>query len=893
MTTTRRLSAIKTPKKGTKVITKEVFYAFLGFLGALVVKSSGTRSRSMKKILLLFMLALSIWAGSAVVAWSQSPSAEDEAFLELVEHKAFDFFWMEANPANGLIPDGTHQGSGCSIASVGWGLSAICVAESRHWITHQQAYDRVLTTLNSFVSPEGKPDSALVEGRFGLFFHFVNMSNGRWMEHWDCVSTADTAMLMAGVITCMEYFKGTEIERVADRIFRDCQWDQFMQDNNHQPQEHIAMGYVPPDQPSTWTREKGFFGRYAGYQDNSFMIYIMALASPTHPVPAAAWYACQNTYQWEDYQGEKILATSPPGLAFHYYPHTWLDLRYQKDQVADYFENTRKAVRAQQAYCEQTAGYPDGLWGLSSSQSDKGYEAFGAPLAGTLDRGILTPHAIAGGMVFNPEKSLEALKKIYDTRKTQTWGVYGFTDAFSVRSSWSSPTVLGLDEGPIVLMIENYRTNLIWKTFSSNRYIRGALRKIGFVGVIEDFKKDPGASGYSRYSLKSGRASLRIDRAGSMEGQGCLRVQPEKSGPVMLVFQPKLHDFSPYHSLAVWSRNVKAMQVILRDRQGGEATLEPDAVVQSGAWQRNYFPLAGLVKIHREDIAEVSLRVNPDAGPQDNGFRLDDLCLTYEQATQVPMPPTGLRVSTPKDNALVKVVFQQAAGVIRYDIRYSGNPVRSEKDFENLAVLDPQFAAPRQPEKEIYLVMPSKGRYYIAVQGMDPQGMRSKVVSAGPVTVAGTEARETLADFQTQGLVTDRHTWRGSGEGIRLEISPKSAAPGLRALAVRYQKAGAWDFVELNFTASLDVSPYRFLKIRVYGKERLIAKLYNSETRQADIAEIESPRENQWNELRFDMSAMRSLEIDKKHVQKILIFMAPGQVTTGEFYIDKVWLSGE
>jgi hypothetical protein len=767
------------------------------------------------------------------------------------------------------------------------------VADSRKWITHQEAYQRVLATLRSFESQENRPDSALVEGKFGMFFHFVDQHTGRWKDRMDCVSTADTAMLMAGVITCGEYFKGTEIEALADRIFRACQWDTFMLNNENRPQDFIAMGYVPPGQPSSWTREQGFFGRYQGYADNSFMIYLLALASPAHSIPVDTWYQSQCTYRQEEYHGMQIVAAHPPGLAFQYYPHAWLDLRFQKDQVMDYFQNTVKAVQAQQEYCSQEGGYPDGLWGLSSSQSDKGYEAFGAPLSGSLDRGILTPHAIAGGMVFTPEKALAALKRIYATRRSQTWGAYGFTDAFSVRNEWSSPYVLGLDEGPIVLMIENYRTGLIWKTFSRNRHIREALRKIGFVGVIEDFEKPSLESGYSRYALSRENAGLQPDDPQCVEGKRCLRIRPKSGEPLTLELKPHLRDFSQYAYLSLWGRDIQNLQVSLQDGQGRRALLETKSEASAGSWKRYYYSLKKTKNLEISEIQKVVLSMSPAPAALTEGLRLDGIVLTDEEAA-VPPPPANLKASVPQANAVVRVVFQQPAKAYQYDIRFSRSPIRSEEDFENLPVSQESFfAAFKSKEREIFLTLPEKGGYYLAVKSLDAMGLRSKMISCGPVFVARSRADEILTDFQKDDLVSPAAEWRGSAEFIRLSMARAPDSPARRALKVQYQKNGAWDYIEINFQTPLDVSPYRFLKLRVFGRERILAKLFNTVSRQEDIAEARALQADRWNELKFDLSGMRADAVDKKHIQKILLFLAPGEIAYGTVYIDKLWLSSQ
>ena len=306
---------------------------------------------------------------------------DDDAFLDTIERQAFEYFWNEADSKTGIVYDANNKRMVGSIASVGFALSAICVADSRGWISHEDAYNRALATVRSFRRDPDNPDSFCVEGHCGLFFHFVDVQTGKWYKNIDCVSTADTADLIAGVITCMEYFKGTEVEKVGDDIVRACQWDSFLKNDDKADSKFIAMGCVPPGLKSASTNANGFFGRYYGYMDNSFLIYTLSIASPTHPIPVSSWYACQSTYKRQTYNGKTVIVPAPDGLAFHYYQQCWLDLRNKKDQLYDYFNKSLLAVLAQQEYCRASDDYKNGLWGISSSLSPRGYEAMGAPFA--------------------------------------------------------------------------------------------------------------------------------------------------------------------------------------------------------------------------------------------------------------------------------------------------------------------------------------------------------------------------------------------------------------------------------------------------------------------------------------------------------------------------------
>jgi hypothetical protein len=403
---------------------------------------------------------------------------QDSIFMDLLQRTAFDFFWKEANPSNGLIKDRSATGAPCSIASVGFGLTAISIAIDRGWITRPAGRDRVLTTLKTFwQKPQGRDAQGYI-GYRGFFYHFLDMNTAT--RTWNSeLSSIDTALLLAGILDMKQYFttadpSEAQIRALADSIYYRVEWNWM---RNFQP--GLAM---------EWTPERGFRGWWSGYNE-AMIMNILALGSPTYPAPASIWTAWTSGYSWQTHYGYSYVNFPP--LFGHQYSHCWIDFRniqdaYMRHRGIDYFENSRRATLAARAYCianpGRWSGYGENIWGITACDGPNGYRARGAPPAQD-DDGTIAPTAAGGSMPFTPKESLAALRYMYDTYRNQIWTPYGFRDAFNLTQGWWGPDVIGIDEGPIILMIENYRTQSIWKRFMQNADIQRGLRAAGFVPV--------------------------------------------------------------------------------------------------------------------------------------------------------------------------------------------------------------------------------------------------------------------------------------------------------------------------------------------------------------------------------------------------------------------------
>lgn len=472
--------------------------------------------RSLRGITLLLAVSLAACAGPVPRGAPTVPiiAGADEALLDDLEHRTFNYFWDLADPDTGLIPDRSPTPSFSSVAAVGFGLTAYAVGAERGWVTREQARDRVRHVLQFLINaPEG-PQRTGVTSYKGFFYHFLDMKTGHRFETVE-LSTIDTTLLLAGVLMCQSYFDRpdeAEIRDLAERLYRrvDWKWAQAR----------------PPAVSHGWKPESGFIiSDWKGYNE-AMILYVLALGSPTHPVEPAAWQAWTSTYEWHRYFGQDHLTFGP--LFGHQYSHVWIDFRgiqdeYMRVKGIDYFENSRRAAYSQRTYAIENPGgwrgYGEKLWGLTASDGpldvtlkiegkDRTFHTYwarGASPQELTDDGTLVPTAAAASLPFAPEIVLPAVREMRQRYGEHLYGRYGFLDAFNptfdvdvkprhgkvVRGlGWFDTDYLGIDQGPIVAMIENHRSGLVWKTMRKNPHVRRGLERAGFTGGWLDARSD-------------------------------------------------------------------------------------------------------------------------------------------------------------------------------------------------------------------------------------------------------------------------------------------------------------------------------------------------------------------------------------------------------------------
>ena len=432
--------------------------------------------------------------------------------LEL-QRLAFRYFLDHTNAANGLVRDNSGEDSPCSIAATGLGLSCSPVAVSNGWLKRADAAERVLTALRFFErSPQGpEPD---VTGYKGFYYHFLEMKDGRRAGKCE-LSTVDSAFLLAGMLMAGAFFDGDapaerEIRDAADALFRraDWQWALYAvpcNENGWPTQTVEDVTIIHGGAP-----ESGFISyRYQGY-DETLMMHVLGFGSSTFPLPPECYAAWQKTFDWRKQYDIEYLHAGP--LFIHQLSHCWLDLReivdaFMTARGINYVENSRRAVRVQQRYAQENPqkfrGYGPLCWGVSASDGPGPatktienvnrdfwmYKARGVPDGP--DDGTLSPGAIAASLPFAPElviDTLRALLRAYPSLKSE----YGLCASLNPTfGDWISPLNYGLDQGPIVMMIENLRTGLPWNLMRRCPYIWRGLRQAGFTGGWLESESEP------------------------------------------------------------------------------------------------------------------------------------------------------------------------------------------------------------------------------------------------------------------------------------------------------------------------------------------------------------------------------------------------------------------
>lgn len=427
-----------------------------------------------------------------------------------IEKRTFQFFWDTTNAQNGLAPDRYPSPPFSSIAAIGFALTAYPIGVENGWVSREQAAERTLTTL-AFL--RGLPKGAEPTGKsrhHGFYYHFLDMQSGLRFKGVE-LSTVDTSLMMMGVLFAQSYYDGDDarerrIRALADELYRDVDWTWARGEDSL-----ISMGWHP---------ERGFIEQgWAGYNE-AMIVYVLALGSPTHAVGPESWTEWTRTYErsWGRYQGQEYLAFGP--LFGHQYSHVWIDYRgiqdaYMRGRGIDYFENSRRATLAHRQYAIENPmkwkGYDANVWGLTACDGPvttrqpfngeqrefRGYSARGAGLADAYDDGTIAPTAAISSLPFAPEVVIPATLAMHQRHGDYLYSQYGFLDSFNPSfeygvkletgrivpgKGWVARDYLGIDQGPILTMISNYRNGFVWEVMKRNPYIRRGLKRAGFTG---------------------------------------------------------------------------------------------------------------------------------------------------------------------------------------------------------------------------------------------------------------------------------------------------------------------------------------------------------------------------------------------------------------------------
>lgn len=459
-------------------------------------------------VCLLAVSAVFGCAGENRVTLPRTASSDTQAFLDTLEARTFRFFLERTDPATGLCPDRWPTRSFMSSAATGFALTAWPIGVENGFVSRDEALRRVRTSLRFLLDAPQDTARSGVAGYRGFFYHFLEADTGHRFGTVE-LSTVDTALLIAGALFCQSYFDRddpaeAEVRALADSLYGRVEW--------------TWAQVRPPTIGHGWVPESGHLPYdWRGYNE-AMILYILALASPTYPVDPGAWDAWVAGYRWGEFEGQDHLGFPP--LFGHQYSHVWIDFRgiqdaYMRERGIDYFENSRRAVLAQVAYARRNPGgwrgYGDELWGLTACDGPLDtllvldgaerrfhtYWARGASFREIQDDGTIAPTAAGGSIPFAPDLAVRALEAMRRDYGEHIFSSYGFLDALNptftapVRVQhgrvvpgvgWFDTDYLGIDQGPILAMLENHRSELVWKTMRKNPHLVRGLRRAGFSG---------------------------------------------------------------------------------------------------------------------------------------------------------------------------------------------------------------------------------------------------------------------------------------------------------------------------------------------------------------------------------------------------------------------------
>jgi hypothetical protein len=453
-----------------------------------------------------------------------SPSPAVEAFSEDLTQRTFRYFWETTDTKRCLAPDRWPSSPFSSIASTGFALTAYGIGAERGYVTREEAARRTRNCLAFYWNAPQGPARQGVTGYKGFFYHFLKYEDGTRHQTTE-LSTVDTTLFLGGALFAQSYFDRDnpverEIRDLAEKIYRRVDWTFAKRDltgtqaNNLAGSHGIAMGWKP---------ESGFGSHdWVGYNEG-MLVYILALGSPTHPVGKDAWdqgWAANLEKDWGTYYGQEHLQFEP--LFGHQYSHVWVDFRgiqdaFMRSKGIDYFENSRRATLSQRAYGADNpnkwTGYSGDIWGWTASDGPggvqgklvngierrfMGYSARGVSSERVVDDGTIVPTAAGGSIPFAPEITIPALMNMKAKYGDRLYTRYGFKDAFNPsytftdagsrsgtvdpKIGWIARDHLGIDQGPILAMMENHRSRLVWRVMRKNPHVREGLKRIGFTG---------------------------------------------------------------------------------------------------------------------------------------------------------------------------------------------------------------------------------------------------------------------------------------------------------------------------------------------------------------------------------------------------------------------------
>ena len=403
------------------------------------------------------------------------PRISDEELLDLVQSQTFKYFWDFGHPTSGMARERTTSGHTVTTGGTGFGVMAMIVAAERGFISYAEALQRVRKIVN-FLDTK-------CEKYHGAYSHWINGETGvtiPFSQYDDGGDLVETALLFQGLLTARQYFRSgdseeTELRNDISRLWEAIEWTWYQKDGENVLYWHWSPTY-------NWQMNMTITG-----WNEALIVYVLAASSPTYPVSkdvyTQGWARHGAIVNGSSFYGLQLpLGESYGGpLFFSHYSFLGINPQGLKDQYADYWAQNRNHSLINYNYCTENpkayAGYSADCWGLTASDGNNGYSAHSP----TNDKGVIAPTAALSSMPYVPQESMKALHFFYYKLGDKLWSDYGFYDSFNLTKQWFDDQHIAIDQGPIIIMIENYRTGLLWSLLMTDMEIREGLMKLGFI----------------------------------------------------------------------------------------------------------------------------------------------------------------------------------------------------------------------------------------------------------------------------------------------------------------------------------------------------------------------------------------------------------------------------
>jgi len=631
------------------------------------------------------------------------------------------------------------------------------------------------------------------------------------------------------------------------------------------------------------------------------LAYVLAIGSPTHPIPAECWYnQWARRYRWLKYDGKDFIACPP--LRSHILPHLWLDLSQRRDRFADYLRNSRLAALADRAFC-LTHLYPSRhIWGLSCCFGPQGYFCYGYPPE--TDRataeGVLCPAASLSSALFLPGTA-DALAEVW-RRETPPafYGRYGFAEAISPKLGWHSEEYSAANLGMLLAALENLHSGAVRAAFMRNQCIQAALEQIGFVGVVADF--EPADQPYASFRPRGTTLALIATRSGRSGHVLELKAIRSAAGAGVDIY-PRRQDFSDFDYLSVFVTPPSSPAIRLQDISGETEKLEVASTVNCPAsdWQRVYYDLTRVSRVDLRRVEKVTL-LCPVTNSRSSRILLDDVILVNKLDTEPPAPVPVTSVNPTRMPGEVVLNWKPSGDdgdlgtCFRYLVRYSRRPIRSVADFRAAA-----DGGPRAPHDWIpgsatnwHVVGLQPGeKYYFAVCAEDLAGNLSALLPSFATVLPGRArpASFRLDDFEWTSPAGDHPRWSARPAPATVEVTTRLSLKGAGCLQIRLAGSTSTPTVVTAHLDVNDLSRFRWLSFWARGRAAIRVGLVDRHGTLLDCGQQEVLRDDAWSPLFYRLP--HSPEFQRRRVTSLVLTVIPRETGNRTLYLDELYVSRE